>query len=188
MADDNLFDIELVTPERILVTGSASEVILRTREGDITFLAGHAPLVGTVEPGVVRVVRDDGVEERVAAHGGFVQVEHGVPSAEVVGATASAGSAAGAGRTRVTLLVGVAELAEEIDSARARAALQTAEARVIEVSGGVGGRPAGTGPGEGEEVDPELVEAEEAVRRAEVRLETIDESTGVATAGAGAGA
>ena len=30
MADENLFRIELVTPERVLITGSASEVILRT--------------------------------------------------------------------------------------------------------------------------------------------------------------
>ena len=75
MADENLFAIELVTPERILITGTATEVILRTREGDITFLAGHTPLVGTIEPGVVRVVREGGEVERVAVHGGFVQVE-----------------------------------------------------------------------------------------------------------------
>ncbi len=80
MADENLFQIELVTPERVLITGSASEVILRTREGDASFLAGHTPLVGTVEPGVIRVVRAEGDEERVAVHGGFVQVEQGVSS------------------------------------------------------------------------------------------------------------
>ena len=64
MADSNLFTVNLVTPERVLVTGLAAEVILRTGEGDATFLAGHTPLVGTVEPGVVRVVRSEGDEER----------------------------------------------------------------------------------------------------------------------------
>ena len=60
MADSNAFTVNLVTPERILLTGLATEVILRTGEGDVTFLAGHTPLVGTVEPGVVRVVRSEG--------------------------------------------------------------------------------------------------------------------------------
>ena len=60
MADSNLFTVNLVTPERVLVSGLAAEVILRTGEGDATFLAGHTPLVGTVEPGVVRVVRSRG--------------------------------------------------------------------------------------------------------------------------------
>ena len=51
MADDAQFQITLVTPERILLGGMASEVILRTGEGDATFLAGHTPLVGSVAAG-----------------------------------------------------------------------------------------------------------------------------------------
>ena len=35
MADDSLFQINLVTPERILFNGMASEVVLRTGEGDV---------------------------------------------------------------------------------------------------------------------------------------------------------
>jgi F-type H+-transporting ATPase subunit epsilon len=177
VADEDQFAIELVTPERILVTGSATEVILRTREGDVTFLAGHTPLVGTVEPGVIRVVRAGDEVERVAVHGGFVQVEQGVPE-DVAAGPAAAG-------TRVTMLVGVAELSGEIDIDRARAALETAEARVAEL-GGAGGRGTGTGSGEGEEPDHDLIEAEAALLRAQVRLEAVDESAGVAGTGAGA--
>ena len=162
MADDSLFLVNVVTPERILLTGMASEVFLRTGEGDLAFLAGHTPLVGTVQPGVVRVVRPEGDEVRVAVHGGFTQVEHGVPVGD---------DEDGETRTRVTLLIGVAELAEEIDVERARVALDAAEARVAEL----GGSPNRT-PGEGEEVDPELVEAEAAVLRAQVRLEAVDAS------------
>ncbi len=166
MADANLFTINLVTPERVLVHGLASEVILRTGEGDITFLAGHTPLVGTVEPGVVRVVPDEGEEQRVAVHGGFVQVEQGVVGED--GEPVASG-------TRVTLLIGVAELAEEIDVDRARVALDAAEARVTEV-GGAAGRSSGAGSGSGEadEPDAELVEAEAELRRAQVRLEAVD--------------
>src|SRR5271154_2361365 len=98
---DNLFAIELVTPERILITGAAAEVILRTGEGDVTFLAGHTPLVGTIEPGVVRVVRAEGDEERLAVHGGFVQVEQGVAPDESDSLAESA--AAATSGTRVTM-------------------------------------------------------------------------------------
>jgi len=164
MADDSLFQINLVTPERILLSGMASEVILRTGEGDVTFLAGHTPLVGSVQAGVVRVVRPEGDDVRAAVHGGFTQVEQHV---------AFDGDATGedATGTRVTLLVGVAELAEEIDVDRARVALEAAEARVAELGGSANRTPA-----EGEEIDPGLVEAESAVRRAQVRLEAVDAS------------
>ncbi|HEX3980408.1 MAG TPA: FoF1 ATP synthase subunit epsilon [Acidimicrobiales bacterium] len=177
MADSSLFTVHLVTPERVLVSGLATEVILRTGDGDITFLAGHTPLVGTVEPGVVRVVRAEGEDDRVAVHGGFVQVEQGVEDED---GTATSG-------TRVTLLIGVAELAQEIDVDRARAALESAESRLSEL-GGAGSRTgAGAGPaGDAEEPDAELVEAQAELLRAQVRLETVDATSG-ATAGAAAG-
>ena len=59
MADDAQFQINLVTPERILLSGLATEVMLRTGDGDATFLANHTALVGSVKPGVVRVTRPD---------------------------------------------------------------------------------------------------------------------------------
>ncbi len=171
MPDSNLFAVDLVTPERVLVDGLATEVVLRTGEGDITFLAGHAPLVGTVEPGVVRVVRAEGDEERVATHGGFVQVDQDRDGGEAAGEPTSG--------TRVTLLIGVAELAAEIDVGRARVAFVAAEARVAELTVS-GARAAGAAE---EEADPELVEAEAARRRAEVRIETVDAGASTVPAG-----
>jgi F-type H+-transporting ATPase subunit epsilon len=173
VADTNEFTIILVTPERVLIEGRATEVILRTGEGDAAFLPGHTPLVGTLQPGVVRVVRAEGEEQRVAVHGGFVQVELGLDAGD--DESAPLGS-------RVTLLVGVAELAEEIDVDRARLALDAAESRLSEL-GGTGARAAGD---EGE-ADPELVEAEAELLRAQVRLEAADAVSGT-TSGATAGA
>jgi F-type H+-transporting ATPase subunit epsilon len=167
MAED-AFTVKLVTPERVLISGSATEVILRTGDGDITFLAGHTPLVGTVEPGVIRVLRPDGLV-RVAAHGGFVQVEQHVSSSEEEEGT------------RVTLLIGVAELAEEIDADRARVALEVSEARVAELRS-VASSGGSAGSGDGDQIDPELAEAEAALRRAEVRLEAIDATAGAPAA------
>jgi F-type H+-transporting ATPase subunit epsilon len=163
MADDAQFQIDVVTPERILLSGMATEVMLRTGEGDATFLAGHTTLVGSVQPGVVRVVQADGDTVRIAVHGGFTQVEQDV---------ALPGADEGVTSSRVTLLVGVAELAEEIDADRARVALEAGEARVAELGGA-----AGRTPTEGDERDPELVEAEACVLRAQVRLEAVDAST-----------
>jgi len=167
MADDALFQINVVTPERILLSGMASEVMLRTGEGDASFLAGHTPLVGSVQSGVVRVVRPEGEAVRIAVHGGFTQAEQHVP---LDADDAEAGTS-----SRVTLLVGVAELAEEIDTHRARLALEAAEARVAELGGA-----ATRAPAEGEEADPELVAAEAAVRRAQVRLEAVDAASATA--------
>jgi len=170
MADTNEFAISLVTPERILIEGRATEVILRTGEGDAAFLPGHTPLVGSLQPGVVRVVQAEGEEQRLAVHGGFVQVELGVTTGE--GESASSGS-------RVTLLVGVAELAVEIDVERARVAFDAAEARVAELLSAGARSAAGE---EGEVADPELVEAEAAHLRARVRLEAADATSGAASA------
>jgi F-type H+-transporting ATPase subunit epsilon len=175
VADASLFWLELVTPERILFAGLASEVVLRTGEGDASFLAGHAALVGSVEPGVVVVTSASGEDVRVAVHGGFVQVEHDV---SLEGITAEADEAVGVHApaleqgTRITLLAGIAELAGEIDVERARTALAGAEARVAELGGG--GR---TGGEDGDAPDTTLAEAEAEVRRAQVRLEAVDVAT-----------
>jgi F0F1-type ATP synthase epsilon subunit len=111
------------------------------------------------------VVREEGDGERVAVHGGFVQVEQNVVGED--GEPVASG-------TRVTLLIGVAELAEEIDVERARVALDAAEARVSELGGAGRGAGAGSSSGEGDEPDAELVQAEAELLRAQVRLEAVD--------------
>ncbi|HEY7947856.1 MAG TPA: ATP synthase delta/epsilon chain alpha-helix domain-containing protein [Acidimicrobiales bacterium] len=168
---DGVFGVEIVTPEQSLLAGGATSVVLATSEGALTVLDGHTPLVGDVVPGEVRVEQSDGALRRLAVHGGFVQID--------TSPDAAAGLAEGDGplpglSTRVTLLAGVAELAEEIDVDRARTALEAAEARVAELGG------TGRTPAEGEDADPELVEAESAVRRAQVRLEAVDAATATA--------
>ena len=168
MPDEAVYTAKVVTPERVLFSGPATEVILRTGDGDITFLAGHSPLVGTVEPGLVRVVREEGEEQRIAVHGGFVQVEQNVTDDN--DADTSPSSTSSASGTLVTVLAGIAELAEEIDTDRAQLAHDAAEARVAELASA--GRTSGASDSAtDDEVDAEVVEAEAALRRSEVRLE-----------------
>ena len=134
-------EVQIVSPERILWTGSADMVITRTLDGgEIAFLTGHAPFVGALDTGVTAIRVSDGPDVTVAVHGGFVELSH----------------------DQVSILSDVAELPDQIDVARARAAKDRAEATLR----------AGSDP-----------EAEAALRRAEVRL---DAAAGTRTAGTGA--
>jgi F-type H+-transporting ATPase subunit epsilon len=103
--------VELVSPERVLFSGEADMVVARTEGGgDIAFLTGHAPFVGALGIGVVRVKPSSGApEEKAAVHGGFVEVKD----------------------NRVTILSDVAELASQIDVERARKAKEEAERRLM---------------------------------------------------------
>lgn len=102
-----MLDVELVSPERILFSGQASFVRARTvGDGEIAFLTGHAPFIGALEICAVKLITDNGAEQLVAVHGGFVEVSE----------------------DRVTILSDVAELAEDIDVGRAERSREQAEA------------------------------------------------------------
>jgi F-type H+-transporting ATPase subunit epsilon len=166
------FAVEVVSPEQALLDGEAVAIVLRTSDGELTILDGHTPLVTDVVPGEVRVDREDGTAVRLAVHSGFLLVDNGTS------ATAPpVDPAAGGPTTTVTLLAGVAELAEDIDVPRAERSRDASQARVDELRSALG-RSAGTpapvaAEGETIEATPEeveLAEAEAALVRAEVRL------------------
>src|SRR3954465_2973467 len=98
--------VEVVSPERILYSGEADMVVCRTTDGDIAFMANHAPMIGLLGIGAVRIYQNGNVIEQAAVHGGFVEVSN----------------------NRVTILSDVAELASQIDLRRAEEALARAEA------------------------------------------------------------
>jgi len=91
--------VELVSIERAIWSGEATAVFGRTTEGELGVLPGHTPLLDALEPGYpVRIVQEGGEELRVAVHGGFLSVH----------------------RDGVSVLAEQAEVAEDIDVARAR--------------------------------------------------------------------
>ncbi len=51
----NLTYVELITPERVLFSGEAEAVVMRTDGGDITFLANHMDYIAAVDICVVRI-------------------------------------------------------------------------------------------------------------------------------------
>lgn len=69
MADP--FSFELVSPERLLLSEQATQVVVPGAEGQFTVLKGHAPVMATLRPGVVEATLSRGVVERIFVRGGF---------------------------------------------------------------------------------------------------------------------
>ena len=92
--------VEMVSPERHILTGEATMVVARTTEGDIAFEPGHIPFVGVLQPERVKVIFADGSAQYAAVHSGFLEVCD----------------------NEVSILSDRAELATDIDIPRAEAA------------------------------------------------------------------
>lgn len=87
------FHFELVSPEKLLFSGDVEQVDVPGAEGDFGVLAGHAPFVSTLRPGILTVHGAAGGEQKIVVLGGFAEV-----------------SAAG-----LTMLADVAEAVKDID-------------------------------------------------------------------------
>jgi F-type H+-transporting ATPase subunit epsilon len=67
------FQFDLVSPEKLLFSGAVDQVDVPGAEGDFGVLAGHAPLVTTLRPGILVMYREGGAL-RVVVSGGFAEV------------------------------------------------------------------------------------------------------------------
>jgi F-type H+-transporting ATPase subunit epsilon len=68
------FKFELVSPERLLVSGEVEQVLVPGAEGDMTVLAHHAPLLTTLRPGLLDIGLPGGEHRRYFIRGGFAEV------------------------------------------------------------------------------------------------------------------
>ena len=98
------FELEVATPERLLVREQATEVQVPGKNGYMGILPGHAALLSQLGSGVLDYVAG-GQRRYLAVAGGFLEVLPG----------------------HVRVLADVAERAEDIDAARARVALERAQ-------------------------------------------------------------
>lgn len=71
MADTMQFD--LVSPERRVASLEVTSVQIPGADGDMTAMPGHAPLITTLRPGVLRVESTGGTQEYVVT-GGFAEI------------------------------------------------------------------------------------------------------------------
>lgn len=101
--------VEIVTPERRVLTEQVDTVIAPASEGTVGILPRHAPLVTALIPGVL-VLKKEGQQEELAVSGGFLQVSH----------------------NQVLILADTAERETEIDEQRAQEARANAEAALQE--------------------------------------------------------
>src|SRR6185295_7671640 len=67
------FHFDLVSPEKLLFSGDVHQVDVPGSEGDFGVLAGHAPLMTALRPGVL-VLHNDGAALRIVINGGFAEV------------------------------------------------------------------------------------------------------------------
>jgi len=68
------FKFELVSPERLLLSGEVEQVLVPGSEGDMTVLAHHAPLLTTLRPGLLDIGMQGGDQKRYFIRGGFAEV------------------------------------------------------------------------------------------------------------------
>ena len=107
MADNQLFTLKIITPDRVFYEGEASMVEFNTTEGAIGIYKGHIPMTVMIKPGILTITTEEGRRE-AALHAGFVEIL----------------------QDKVTVLAEVVEWPEEIDENRAKAALERAEERI----------------------------------------------------------
>jgi F-type H+-transporting ATPase subunit epsilon len=98
------FDLEVATPERLVIRAAASEAQIPAKNGYIGVLPGHAPLLSELGTGYASYV-ENGHKSFFSLHGGFVEV---LPD-------------------KVRVLATDVEKAEEIDVGRAEADLRRAQ-------------------------------------------------------------
>lgn len=102
-----MFQLEIVTPEKKIVDTAAEEVQIPGKNGYIGILPGHAPLITELSVGEI-TYRENSAEQRLAVAWGFAEI---LPN-------------------KVTILAETAERPSEIDVQRARKAKERAEQRL----------------------------------------------------------
>lgn len=107
MADNNLFTLRIITPDRVFYEGEVSMVEFNTTEGEIGVYKKHVPTTVIVNPGILTITEDGGTKE-AALHAGFAEIL----------------------QDEVVILAEIVEWPGEIDLERAEAAKARAEERL----------------------------------------------------------
>ena len=109
---DQSLQLEVVTPERRVLSERVNSVTVPGRNGEMQILPGHAALISELKTGVL-AYNQDGTTQQLHVSGGFVEVSD----------------------DRVSVLAEIAERPEEIDAARARLARDHTEKQLSAWSG-----------------------------------------------------
>ena len=99
------FSLEIVTPDGLMFRGMAESLLVRTDDGDVEIMAGHADFLASLGIGRARLIVD-GKRRYASVAGGFISVRRG----------------------EVKLVATTLEFAENIDRERAEKAKERSEA------------------------------------------------------------
>ena len=66
--------LEIVSPERLLLSRSADMVVIPAAEGDMGVLEGHTPMIVTLQGGTISVYEGETIAEQLFVVGGFAEV------------------------------------------------------------------------------------------------------------------
>lgn len=108
MADERIFELEIITPDRVFYKDRVSMVEFNTTEGEIGIYPGHIPLTVILKPGVLTITGEE--KKEAALHTGFATIL----------------------QDKVTIMAETVEWPDEIDRGRAEAARERAENRLRE--------------------------------------------------------
>ena len=106
------FHFDLVSPEKMAFSGEVDQVDIPGAEGDFGVLAGHAPVVAAIRPGILTVI-SGGSKQKIIVLGGLAEV-----------------SAKG-----LTVLADVATSLDELDRAEFAETIADMEAKLSEKEG-----------------------------------------------------
>jgi F-type H+-transporting ATPase subunit epsilon len=107
------FPFELASPTRLVFSGAVEQVDVPGAEGDFGVLAGHAPLIAALRPGIL-TIREAGGAKRLFVRDGFAEV-----------------NASG-----LTVLAEFAVSVDELDSGEIQKEIEAAETRLAEAKDG----------------------------------------------------
>ena len=101
------FNLKIATPDKQVFDGKAESLLIRTTEGDVEILAGHADFLSALGIGRARISAN-GEKRFAAASGGFISVKNG----------------------EVNIVCTTFEFSDEIDINRAKATKEKVEATI----------------------------------------------------------
>ena len=104
------FQLEIVSAEKSIFSGTVSSLVATGELGELGVSPGHAPLLTSLKPGVVKVIDKEGNEEHFYVSGGMLEIQPHV----------------------TTILADTAARADDVDEAAAIAAKEAAEAAMAD--------------------------------------------------------
>lgn len=107
-----MLTLDIVTPERSVVSETVDSVTVPGREGELGILPGHAALISSLKSGILTYAKGADTR-RMVVSGGFVEVSN----------------------DRVSVLADTAEFADEIDAAASRAEMDAIDRTMANLSG-----------------------------------------------------